>query len=105
MEDDDEVKGSINLVPTSRKRKAEQQEHEHAPLLKSRKALKAFHEKCIDFANHKNMTYLDPDDFTELLGGKDHVTPKFVSELMNVLVSNVYPLSLSPCICLFELTL
>ena len=64
-------------------------EDEHSPLLKSKKALKAFHEKCLDYVREKNVTYLNPEDLIELLGGSGNVGPGFVKDLMNVMVANV----------------
>jgi hypothetical protein len=62
---------------------------EQAALLKSKRALSAFHEKCLELVKEKNGSYLSPDDFTELLGGPSEVSPSFVKELLNTMVANV----------------
>lgn len=64
-------------------------EDEHAPLLRSKKALSAFHEKCLDFVRENNVTYLKSEDLTELLGGVSNVSAAFVKDLMNLMVANV----------------
>ena len=71
-------------------KRAVKSEDEHAPLLRSKKALKAFHEKCLDYVGEKNVTYLNPEDLIELLGGSGNVSPEFVKDLMNIMVANVY---------------
>ena len=71
-------------------KRAVKSEDEHAPLLKSKKALKVFHEKCLDYVREKNVTYLNPEDLIELLGGSSNVSPVFVKDLMNIMVANVY---------------
>ena len=80
------MEDSISL---SKGKRAVKSEYEHAPLLKSKKALKAFHEKCLDYVREKNVTYLNPEDLIELLGGSGNVSPAFVKDLMNVMVANV----------------
>ena len=70
-------------------KRAVKSEDEHAPLLRSKKALKAFHEKCLDYVSEKNVTYLNPEDLIELLGGSGNVSPAFVKDLMNIMVANV----------------
>jgi len=62
---------------------------EHAPLLKSKKALTAFHAKCLELVKDKPNRYLTPQDFTDLLGGPTNVTPSFIKELLNIMVANV----------------
>ena len=64
-------------------------ESEHAPLLKSKKALTAFHAKCLELVKDKPNRYLNPQDFTELLGGPTNVAPSFIKELLNIMVANV----------------
>jgi hypothetical protein len=68
-------------------------ENDHAPLLKSKKALSAFHEKCLEFVRENNSTYLNPDDLAELLGGSSNVSAAFIKDLMNVMVANVHPIN------------
>ena len=62
---------------------------EHARLLTSKRALTAFHEKCMEFVKGKQSGYLNTDDFTELLGGQNHATPAFLKDLLNKMVANV----------------
>jgi hypothetical protein len=62
---------------------------EHARLLTSKRALTAFHEKCLDLVKDKQSGYLNTDDFTELLGGQDYTTPAFLKDLLNKMVANV----------------
>jgi hypothetical protein len=81
------MEDSISL---EKPRKGVKSEDEHAPLLRSRRALSAFHEKCLDFVRENNVTYLNPEDFTELLGGKSNVSATFIKDLMNVMVANVH---------------
>ena len=69
--------------------KKERKEDYHGSLLKSRKALKAFHEKCLEAVRERNVTYLSPDDLTELLGGTSEVKVTFVRDLMNTMLTNV----------------
>jgi hypothetical protein len=62
---------------------------EHARLLTSKRALTAFHEKCLDLVKDKQSGYLNTDDFTELLGGASNATPAFLKDLLNKMVANV----------------
>jgi hypothetical protein len=77
-----------DVVPLEKAEK-EKPEIGTATLLSSKKALRAFHEKCLDFASERNVTYLSPDDLTELLGGSSDVKPSFVIDVMNTMVANV----------------
>ena len=70
--------------------KREKKGDEHGSLLKSRRALKAFHEKCLEFVRERNVTYLSPDDLMELLGGPGEVKVNFVRDLMNTMLTNVW---------------
>jgi hypothetical protein len=65
----------------------EEKSEGHAALLRSKKALRAFHEKCMDFSRENNVTYLSQDNLTELLGGSSNVKTSFVTELINVMCS------------------
>ena len=79
-------------VVIQKPKKAEKKtEDDHGPLLKSKKALSAFHEKCLEFVRENNVTYLNPEDLAELLGGSSNVSPAFVKDLMNLMVANVHP--------------
>jgi len=78
-----------DIISLQKGKRAVKSEYEHAPLLKSKKALKAFHEKCLDYVRENNVTYLNPEDLIELLGGSGNVSPALVKDLMNVMVANV----------------
>ena len=67
----------------------EEKSEGQAALLRSKKALRAFHEKCMDFSRENNVTYLSQDDLTELLGGASNVKTTFVTELINVMITHV----------------
>ena len=82
MEEDEE---KSSLVAT----KQEDKKVELGSLLKSRKALKAFHSKCMETVQQRNITYLDQDDITQLLGGPSEAKPAFVADLINMLLSQV----------------
>jgi hypothetical protein len=62
---------------------------DHARITTSKKVLRAFHAKCLEYAKERNVTYLDPNDLTQLLGGPKVVKPNFVVEVMNTLLSQV----------------
>ena len=78
-----------NLSLRKSKTSGVKNEDELTPLLRSRKALKMFHEKCLDWIREKNVTYLNPDDLTVLLGESNNINPAFVKDLMNIMVANV----------------
>src|SRR5438034_11824825 len=78
-----------NISLQKSKKGAVKNEDELAPLLRSRKALKLFHEKCLDWIREKNVTYLTPDDLSVLLGESSNANPAFVKDLMNIMVANV----------------
>jgi hypothetical protein len=82
---DDDSKDSIALNPS----KNEGQVTEQSQVVSSKKALRAFHAKCLDYAKERNVSYLDPSDLTLLLGGPDNVKPSFVVEVMNTMLSYV----------------
>ena len=77
---DEENEGKISLDPPKR---------EERTVLQSKRALRAFHSKCLDEARVRNVTYLDTDDLTLLLGGPDEVKPSFVAQVMNLMLANV----------------
>ena len=70
-------------------KKEEAKSNDLGTLLKSKRALKAFHEKCLEFVHEKNVSYLSPEDLTLLLGGTSKVKVNFVRDLMNTMLTNV----------------
>jgi len=69
----------------------EDKKNEFRMVLQSKKALRAFHSKCMETVQQRNVTYLDQDDMTHLLGGRTEVKPAFVAEVINMLLSHVSP--------------
>ena len=77
--------------------KMDEKKSEFRMVLESKKALKAFHSKCMETVQELNVTYLDQDDMTQLLGGPQEAKPAFVAEVINMLLSRV-------CLfCLYDL--
>jgi len=70
----------------------EDKKNEFRTVLQSKKALRAFHSKCMETVQQRNVTYLDQDDMTQLLGGRTEVKPAFVAEVINMLLSHVGPI-------------
>jgi hypothetical protein len=67
----------------------EEKSEGQSALLRSKKALRAFHEKCMDFSRENNVTYLSQENLTELLGGSSNVKTSFVTELINIMITHV----------------
>jgi hypothetical protein len=84
MEDD-----VVPRRPKAEAKKAEPKTDELGSLLRSKRALKAFHEKCLQFVHEKNVSYLSPDDMTTLLGGPSRAKANFVRDLINTMLTNV----------------
>jgi hypothetical protein len=63
---------------------------EKHPCLESKRALKALHQKCLEYVAQRNVSYIDQPILTELLGGSDEVKPNVVAEIMTYMVSMVW---------------
>jgi len=91
------MEDSVSIPLTNpRKRK---REDEASSLLTSRRALTEFHEKCLNFVNERNGTYLTPDEVGELLGTEEKTPKNFVRDVINVMLQNV-PIPLG-CNCAY----
>jgi hypothetical protein len=59
------------------------------PCLVSKRALRELHQKCLQYVQEKNVSYLDQSDVTELLGGSSQVKANVVADIMTQMVSQV----------------
>ena len=59
------------------------------PCLVSKRALRELHQKCLQYVQEKNVSYLDQSDVTELLGGSSQVKANIVADIMTQMVSQV----------------
>lgn len=75
-------------IPLTNPRKRKR-EDEVSSLLTSRRALTEFHEKCLNFVNERNSTYLSPEEVGELLGTEEKMPKNFVRDVINVMLQNV----------------